>query len=129
MKPSLAGGVTFGYFPTLVQPQAGRGQHKARIDPVVTSGEAAAGAGACSRPAGAAARRISAASENVQHFRDDRDGLTGIDTGRPGGRTHLHAFSAASAAVENVAYPNVQCGDKGVGTVGHVFLVQTSCDS
>src|SRR5262249_24226737 len=129
MKPGLAGGVTLGYFPTFVQPQAGRRQHEARIDPVVTSGDAAAGAGAYSGPARAAARRISAAAENIQHFRDDRGGFTGVDAGWPGGRADLYALSAAGAAVQGIGYPNVQCGDKGVGTVGHVFLVQPSCDS
>src|SRR5262245_18778098 len=107
MESGLAGGVTLGHFPTLVQPETGRRQHEARIDPVVTNRQAAAGAGACSGPAGAAARRISASAENVQHFRDDRGGFSSIDAGRPGGRTHLHAFAAAGAAVEDVAYPNV----------------------
>src|SRR5262245_13639049 len=107
MKPGLAGGVTLGYFPTLVQPKAGRRQHEARIDPVVTSGDAAAGAGACSGPAGAAARRTSGAAKNGQHFGDDSGGLTGVDAGRPGGRADFHTLSTAGAAVENVAYPNV----------------------
>ncbi len=40
MKPGLAGGMTLSHCPTLVEPEAGRRQHEARVDPVVACGEA-----------------------------------------------------------------------------------------
>jgi len=123
MKPGLAGGVTLGHCPTLVEPEAGRRQHEARVDPVVASGETATGAGACASPASATACRVPAAAEDVQHLCDDRGWLAGVDPGRPGGRADLDALPAAGTAIENVAYSNVECGDEGVSAVGHVFLV------
>src|SRR5262245_31633369 len=107
MEPGLAGGVTLDHRPKFIRQRSRRCQHEARIDPVITSRQAAAGAGACSGPAGAAARRVSAAAENIQHFGDDRGGLTGVDAGWPGGRADFHTLSTASAAVEDVAYPNI----------------------
>ena len=105
--------MTLGHCPTLVEPQAGGRQHEARVDPVVTDRETATGAGACAGPAGAAACRVPATAEDVQHLGNDRQGrLAGVDPSRPGGRADLDALSAAGAAVENLAYPNVESGDE-----------------
>src|SRR4029434_1331265 len=101
MKPGLAGGMTLGHCPTLVEPEAGRRQHEARVDPVVASGETATGAGTCASPASATACRVPAAAEDVQHLCDDRGWLAGVDPGRPGGRADLDALAAAETAIHD----------------------------
>src|SRR4029450_12983733 len=76
--------------------------------------------GACAGPAGPAASRLPPTAEDVQPLGDDRGRLAGVDASRPSGRADLDALSTAGAAVENLAYPNVECGGKSVSAVGHM---------
>ena len=72
-------------------------------------------------PSGRRGLSVPATAENAAPFGNDRGRLAGVDPSRPGGRADLDALPAAGAAVENLAYPNVESGDKGVSAVGHVF--------
>jgi hypothetical protein len=63
-----------------------------------------AGTSACVCPTGAAACRISAAAQDIEHIADDRVGFGGIDPGGHCGGADLDAFCAPGAAVKNIAH-------------------------
>ena len=111
----------FVRLPPFVEFEAGRRQHETRVDAIIAGRDAAAGAGARVCPTGAAACRITAAAEDIQHIADDHAGLTGIDPRRRSGRADLDAFRAAGAAVKDVAYPCIDRGDECVSVIGHNF--------
>ena len=121
LETGLAGGVAFLYGFPLVEVEAGRRQHEAGIDAVVAGRETTTRAGACLRPAGAPARCVSASTENVQYVADDGCRLPGVDSGRTGGGTDLHASCATGAAVEDFTHSKVERGDECVAAVNHSF--------
>ena len=104
-KPGSTRGAPLVGLASLVEPEAGRRQHETRVNAVVARRYTSAGAGAGICPTGAAACRITAAAQDIEHIADDRGGLAGIYPSRRRGRADLDAFCTAGAAVKDVAYP------------------------
>ena len=119
LESGSPGGAPFARLAPLIESQAGRRQHETRVNAVVAGGNTPAGAGARVGPTGAAARRITAAAQDIQHIADDRGGLAGIDSRRRRGGADLDAFRAARAAVKNVAHAQVDGGDECISVIGH----------
>jgi hypothetical protein len=120
-EAGLAGAAPFARLAPLVEPQAGRRQHETRINAVIAGRETTTGAGARVGPAGASARWITAAAQNIQHIADDRRRLAGIDPCRRRRGTNLDAFRAAGAAVKNIAHAQIDGGDECISVIGHSF--------
>ena len=89
-------------------------------DPVARRGRWLAGpSGGCGRPAGAAARRITSTTENVQHVANDRARLAGVNPSRSRCRTDFDALRASGAAIKDLVHPGVNCGDECASAVSH----------
>jgi hypothetical protein len=101
----LRGRPTFGRRLALAELDLRHREHEARIDAVVTGGEAASGARAGFRPPGAGARGITVTPQDREDVAHHAAGIADVDTGRSGGRTHLDAPTARRAVIENVVDP------------------------